>query len=132
MMKCRCGNSFDESQTQYYAIDILHGYERITFCSRDCRRSWVYGKIAGMAVSILIGIVFGIIMTLEIGIAGLFLIFVPYMLRKIIGSGGGAGEFLVFAGTLFGSITLVYPIYKIFQEIREYVHIFREDKNIPA
>ena len=95
--------------------------------------SWAIGKIVGMAVSLVIGLILGIGLSFEMGITGIFLTFVPYMLRRIF-SGLGRDirstgeEALVFMVTLFGSLTLVYPIYKIIQETREYVFVIRQSK----
>lgn len=133
MTKCRCGKAFDEGSSPYGAFDILRGSNEVKFCSKECMRSWAYGKIFGMAVSLVIGVVLGIALCFEMGITGIFLIFVPYMLRRIFGGLGGGtsstgGEVVVFIATLLGSVTLVYPIYKIIQEIREYAYVIRQSK----
>lgn len=133
MAKCSCGKEFDEEATPYIACDVLKDNNKVKFCSKECMHSWAIGKKVGMAVSLVIGLILGIGLSFEMGITGIFLTFVPYMLRRIF-SGLGRDirstgeEALVFMVTLFGSLTLVYPIYKIIQETREYVFVIRQSK----
>ncbi len=133
MAKCSCGKEFDEETTPYIASDVLKDDKKVKFCSKECMHSWAIGKIVGMAISLVIGLILGIGLSFEMGITGIFLTFVPYMLRRIF-SGLGRDirstgeEALVFMVTLFGSLTLVYPIYKIIQETREYVFVIRQSK----
>lgn len=133
MAKCSCGKEFVEEATPYIACDVLKDDKKVKFCSKECMHSWAIGKIVGMAISLVIGLILGIGLSFEMGITGIFLTFVPYMLRRIFsGLGGGTsstgGEVVVFIATLFGSLTLVYPIYKIIQETREYVFVIRQSK----
>ena len=133
MAKCSCGKEFDEEATPYIACDVLKDNNKVKFCSKECMHSWAIGKIVGMAVSLVIGLILGIGLSSEAGYECIFLTFVPYMLRRIF-SGLGRDirstgeEALVFMVTLFGSLTLVYPIYKIIQETREYVFVIRQSK----
>ena len=125
---CKCGCVFDEEKSaRYRAFDLQIEYEELTFCSKDCLKDWVAGKIIGMWTAFLIGVV----------IAGVFLfggnpalalpvLFLPYTIRQLCHGLTGAGEFLSFALVLLSTITVVYPAYKFVQELAQYSRIKKE------
>ena len=76
-----------------------------------------------MVIAVLLGLALLIIEIFEgNAFLGFMLMFIPYMIRQSIGKFSGSG-FLGFAVTLLASVTIVYPVYKLFQEIRDYVAI---------
>ena len=131
--KCRRG--IEENKPVYIAYDLQKGYEEKRFCSRECRNSWVVYKKTTMWITVILGIIIAIAMCREDGSAfGLILLFLPYMIRQVahglkdIFNGGTVGEFFSFFVVLIGTITIIYPAYKLYQEIKQYSDIKNEDE----
>jgi len=94
--------------------------------------SWVNGKIAGLVVSLIIGFIILFGGMGEMGIGAVMLFFLPYMIRSTyrrlggLFNSGGLGEFLSFFIVLIGTVTVIYPLYKLIQEIRELARLKKE------
>ena len=109
------------------AFDLQRGYEEVPFCSVSCLQQWLTGKTIGMAVSLVLGTVVAAALAAGMGVSGLMFFFVPYMLRQCHGLlTSDAGEFIKFAAILLGALTIVYPAYKLVQELRYYGRLRRE------
>lgn len=133
MLACTCGKAIDETKIILTAENV-HSGEEIQFCSRECRKNWVIGKIIWMCISLVIGIVLATIISIEVmaPFAIPFFMFIPYMIRNWFAKehdlSGVVGEVLTFFVIFLGAITLVYPIYKLVREIQAYVYVFKDDK----
>lgn len=109
------------------AFDLQRGYEEVPFCSVSCLQQWLTGKTIGMAVSLVLGTVMAAALAAGMGVSGLMFFFVPYMLRQCHGLlTSDAGEFIKFAAILLGALTIVYPAYKLVQELRYYGRLRQE------
>lgn len=109
------------------AFDLQRGYEEVPFCSVSCLQQWLTGKTIGMAVSLVLGTVVAAALAAGMGVSGLMFFFVPYMLRQCHGLlTSDAGEFIKFAAILLGALTIVYPAYKLVQELRYYGRLRQE------
>lgn len=109
------------------AFDLQRGYEEVLFCSVSCLQQWLTGKTIGMAVSLVLGTVVAAALAAGMGVSGLMFFFVPYMLRQCYGLlTSDAGEFIKFAAILLGALTIVYPAYKLVQELRYYGRLRQE------
>ena len=101
-------------------------------------RSWAVGKTIGMCLAILIGIALCLDLFINGGpgekSAAISLLFIPYMIRRLFRStfgilnGGQAKELLELFLVLILSLTFVYPIFKLIQEIILYSRIFNATK----
>ncbi|MBQ8909458.1 MAG: hypothetical protein IJY91_00300 [Oscillospiraceae bacterium] len=122
----KCGRRIQTEKDLITAFDIQKGYESVSLCSKSYLNDWVNGKIAGMVITVLLGLAILIIELLE-GNAGLgfVLMFMPYMIRHSIGKFSDDG-ILGFIITILGSVTIVYPIYKLYQEIRDYTAVKKQ------
>ena len=109
------------------AFDLQRGYEEVPFCSVSCLQQWLTGKTIGMAISLVLGAVVAAALAAGMGVSGLMFFFVPYMLRQCHGLlTSDAGEFIKFAAILLGALTIVYPAYKLVQELRYYGRLRQE------
>ena len=109
------------------AFDLQRGYEEVPFCSVSCLQQWLTGKTIGMAVSLVLGTVMAAALAAGMGVSGLMFFFVPNMLRQCQGLlTSDAGEFIKFAAILLGALTIVYPAYKLVQELRYYGRLRQE------
>ena len=109
------------------AFDLQRGYEEVPFCSVSCLQQWLTGKTIGMAISLVLGAVVAAALAAGMGVSGLMFFFVPYMLRQCCGLlTSDAGEFIKFAAILLGALTIVYPAYKLVQELRYYGRLRQE------
>lgn len=124
MKTCTCGKVFDERTSHYHAFNLQKGYEEMFFCSKDCLKNWLWGKLAGMIITMLIGLVICIAL-LDQGEAAMAFgfLFLPYTIRQLGNMLGGAGEFWSILLVLVSTITVVYPAYKFVQELLEYSRI---------
>ncbi len=125
METCRCGIPIEEGK-EYYAYDLQKGYEQIAFCSEKCRNEWISHKKTTMWATVIIGVILAILLCTEMGITEIMFVFLPYMISEVahglkdIFNGGTVGEIFSFAVVLLGTITVIYPAYKLFQEIKQY------------
>lgn len=119
----KCGCQIQTEKDLITTYDIQKGYESIPLCSKACLNDWVNGKIAGIIITVLLGLAILIIEIID-GNAGLGIVvmFLPYMIRHSMGKFSDSG-FLGFVITILGSVTIVYPVYKLYQEIRDYAAI---------
>ena len=109
------------------AFDLQRGYEEVPFCSVSGLQQCLTGKTIGMAVSLVLGTVVAAALAAGMGVSGLMFFFVPYMLRQCHGLlTSDAGEFIKFAAILLGALTIVYPAYKLVQELRYYGRLRQE------
>ena len=101
-------------------------------------RNWAIGKTIGMTIALLIGIVISIslLFSKNPGEQSLALpvLLVPYMVRRLARSSfadlkGGFVEFIQFFLVLILSITFIYPVIKLIQEIVLYNRIFKFTRN---
>ena len=119
----KCGDYVATDTAKYCTFDIQNGYEKNFFCSAECMRSWVSGKTVGLVSVLIIGAILAIIALADTasGMQGIahFLFFLPYMVRHII-KNQAWGAFLKFMIVLLAALTVIYPVYKIYQEIRDY------------
>lgn len=130
----KCKRKIDENERGYIAHDLQKGYEKKVFCSKECRDSWIAYKKTTMWITVILGAIIAIAMCREDGsAAGLMLLFLPYMIRqaahglKDIFNGGTVGEIFSFIVVLLGTITVIYPAYKLYQEIKQYSDIKNAD-----
>ena len=130
MEKCgNCGKEFDNCKTDgLTAFNIQKGQE-MHFCSRDCMNAWISGKKIGMGIALILGAVLTVGLFQEFGMSSFFYFFIPYTIRQLkdgiieISSSGLAGEVISFMAVLLGGITIIYPLVKLIQEIKEYRRI---------
>ena len=120
--QCKKG-IYDRDNKVWEAFDVLNDYNKIRFCSAECLNDWKTGKKSGLFISIILGIILAVYFCISAGVTGLYAAFVPYMIRKLFNKGLGDGGFLSFMVVLFGSITIIYPVYKMSQELTEYKRI---------
>ncbi len=113
---------------KWVAFDLQKGYEKLHFCSAACLKSWMTTKLVWMCISLVIGLILTITMWGEWGSSAIILLFVPYSIRQLRHGLSGTGEIIPFVVVLLASVTVIYPLYKAIQEIREYVRI----KNLVA
>ncbi len=132
MERCeKCGREIASEQDGFTAFNLQKGYEEVRLCSVDCLESWANGKLAGMITALVLGLVLAIgLATSDMGAGGFLLFFLPYMIRQSWGRLTGLGEFFVFMILLLSTMTIVYPAYKLFQEIRDYSAIKQQIRDI--
>ncbi len=125
MLKCdNCGNVFDELEQQYFfATDLQKGYERVNFCSKVCLKGFLRKKVIWMSISLILGLFITIGLLPVMGFGAVLFVLVPYSIRQLRHSLKGGSEFLQFIVILLASYTLIYPLYKLIQEVREYLRI---------
>lgn len=122
-----CEKSFEASNAWGFAYDTHN--EKHFFCSQECLKKWKTKKLATMIITLAIGACITALSIGELGGVAFSLFFIPYILRQIghslsgIASGGWVGEFISFAVVLLGSMTIIYPAYKLIQEIREFCRL---------
>lgn len=126
-----CGRQINAETDQYYVgYNHQKGYEQMLFCSASCLKEWIIKKLVTMVISI----VLGIILAFMAGDSGLTLLclFLPYMLRQcgsLLGNlfdSGSGGGFISIAIIVLGTITVIYPVYKIIRETVYYIHTLKE------
>lgn len=126
-MKCTYCSKELQDKLQITAFDLQRGYEEVPFCSVSCLQQWLTGKTIGMAVSLVLGAVVAVALAASMGSSGLMFFFLPYMLRQCYGLlTSDAGEFIKFAAILLGALTIIYPAYKLVQELRYYGRLRQE------
>ncbi len=130
MMKCEnCGQMVtDADQNLWFAFNIQKGYEKLAFCSSKCLEEWMKNKKLWMWISLTLGVLMAAIMFKEFGAIAVVFIFAPCKIRQVKNSlkgvgEGPTGEFIWLFVVLIGSITIVYPLYKLIQELKEYGRI---------
>ena len=105
--------------------------EEVNFCSVEHLKSWVTKKFVWMCISLILGLIIVLSMLLDDwGAEAVMFLFIPYMIRQarhflaeILDGGGWFGELMSFIIVLLGAITIVYPAYKLFREIKEYRYL---------
>ncbi|MBE5817374.1 MAG: hypothetical protein E7315_06680 [Clostridiales bacterium] len=135
-----CGKTFDEASEQsYVGYDHQKKYEKVVFCSPECLKKWIIRKLVGMIIVVTIGLI-GAICVLDTSdlysssFLALLLLFAPYMLRqcfrtlKGLFNSGTLGEIISLFVLLIGTVTVVYPLYKIIKETIYYVRTIKELK----
>ncbi len=126
--KCKiCGHEFDEGEKFYVALDIQKKKNKVAFCSYECMKKWINRKITSMCITLGIGLaMFIAFMIGGVYAVGLLFLFLPYMIRQIAYSfsdmfnSGNLGEAITIGVVIIGCLTIIYPVVKIIQEIREY------------
>lgn len=128
----KCGKEIDEKEIgKWVAFDLQKGKEQMTFCSTQCLKEWISRKQIGMWTSVIIGVLIAIALLSE-GAIAICLMFVPYMFRQMrnsfgdIFNSGAFGEFISIFVLLIGSLTVIYPAYKLIQEILEYRYLIEK------
>ena len=92
-------------------------------------KAWISGKKIGMGIALILGAVLTVGLFQEFGMSSFFYFFIPYTIRQLkdgiieISSSGLAGEVISFMAVLLGGITIIYPLGKLIQEIKEYRRI---------
>lgn len=127
-----CGKLLESTSLQYDAWDVQRK-QQLFFCSSDCLSSWVKKKRITMILTLGLGILLTVSMASELrsAAAACMFLFVPYMLRQVggrlkgIASKGWVGECFALAVILLGSLTIIYPVIVLIQEIKQYVHIHK-------
>ncbi|MCH5354026.1 MAG: hypothetical protein J1E06_11275 [Acutalibacter sp.] len=131
MIQCKqCGKELEkELEDKFVAFDVQK-IEKENFCSLEHLKSWRTQKITGMCTALLLGLIMVVIALVASDLRPLAIFFfLPYMIRQAshsfanFFSGGGFGSFITFFLVLIGSITFIYPIYKLYQEIAEYARL---------
>lgn len=130
MLQCReCGKDIEEElEGKFVAYDLQKKKEE-NFCSTEHLKSWMIQKIVWMCVALFLGLIITISLLSEMEETAVVLFFLPYMIRQVrhslgdVFNGGTFGEFISIAIVLLGTITVVYPAYKLYQEIAQYVHL---------
>lgn len=124
-----CGKHVEET-SQWYAFNIQKGYDKVFFDSRECLYSWVKKKERGMIIALVAGLALSVLLIGEMGAIGALSFFIPYTIRQLrsvlsdlVSSPGWIGEFISFMIVLLGGITIIYPLYKLIQELKEYQRI---------
>lgn len=127
-----CGRQINTETDQYYVgYNHQKGYEQMLFCSASCLKGWVTKKLTTMILSIVLGIILAIMFADGSSVI-LICLFLPYMLRQcgsMLGSlfdSGTGGGILSFAIVIIGTVTVVYPLYKIIRETTYYVRTLKE------
>lgn len=102
------------------------------FCSIQCMKTWAIRRIIGFSISIIVGLILGISMIINgEGELAIIFTFLPYMIRYAfsrlahIFDAGVLGEFLTIMVIVISSVTIIYPLYKMVQEIRKYISILK-------
>lgn len=124
--KCyKCNKDLGENyKYRFTGCDITNDYEELYFCSKKCVQDWALDKTISLCMTLAICLVLFFILLLNVDFATAILFsFAPYMIRHLAGKFDGAGEIFPFILGLFGTVTIVYPLYKISQEIKELQHI---------
>ena len=92
-------------------------------------KAWISGKKIGMGIALILGAVLTVGLFQEFGMSSFFYFVIPYTIRQLkdgiieISSSGLAGEVISFMAVLLGGITIIYPLVKLIQEIKEYRRI---------
>ncbi len=131
MNTCKCGKTIEESaEGKFVAFDLQKGYEKLNFCSADCLMAWVKRKQFTMWAMLVLGALITLSFLISEGVvegsAAICLLFVPYMIRqaahglKDVWNSGAVGECFSFIVVMLGALTVVYPLYKFIQELRQY------------
>ena len=130
MFCLQCGKEIEkENESKFVAFDLQQGYKEGCFCSAEHLKNWMTSKIIWMVLSLVLGAIIAVLAFPEMGATALTLFFLPYMIRQVrhslgdIFDGGSVGEFFAFAIVLLGTFTVVYPAYKLYQEIMQYVRL---------
>lgn len=130
----KCKKIFEVSEQKGAAWNLANlqkGYGQEVFCSKECMLAWVKTKEITMGFCLILGIVLVVLMVKDISGASLGFLFVPYMIRqarhglKDLFNGGWFGQFISFSVVLLGSVTFIYPIYKLVQEINLYLTVHK-------
>lgn len=140
MLKCdnflACGKEFNECDEHILVPNTFAGgLSDKPFCCEHCMHSWMKRRITGLVITLLIGLVIVIValaeLGLEEGIVAPMFFFIPYMIRWcLLGRGERESEGLAWIIVFLSAITLIYPIYKLVQEIRLYINIKNCNYNI--
>lgn len=116
------GNKLSE-RSIFSAYDS-HRNDGADFCCLKCMRDWRTGKITSLTISLILCILVLIFVSIATeSFAGIAFMFIPFMIRQWarglsnVANSGWFGEFVSFFVVLIASFTLVYPIYKLVQEI---------------
>lgn len=137
MVQCRiCGNKMegelDNVETlSYYAFDRQKNEIR-PFCSKGCLRSWAIRKIIGMSIAIILGLAIVIGSIIGDSLEMMVLFFVPYMIRekRTVAFGileGNIVEAVISLLIIYlGSVTVIYPLVRLIQEVRLYSNILKD------
>lgn len=131
---CACGAPISESlDGTYVAFDLQREFKQIDFCSADCLKSWLHKKLIGMCIALALGLFITISMLIDgEGLFSICLFFLPYMIRQVwhtfgeIFNSGAIGECISIGIVVLSTITVIYPAYKLFQEIMHYRKIHKE------
>lgn len=130
MVKCSlCEKEIEEKLEGVFVAFDLQKNEAKNFCSKEHLKSWVIIKIVWMCISLLIGIIIAAGFSQDIDLSTAIFIFLPYMIRQLghelkdIFNGGWLGEFFSFFIVLLGSLTVIYPVFKLYQEITQYINL---------
>ena len=118
-----CGYQHKEDDDVFQAFDLQNEYKELWFCSPDCLNRWVNKKITGLATTLIIGVVAAVLSLGETPSLWFFWLLLPYMIRQTWRNwnSSGIGGFITFMVVIFGTVSIVYPVYKIIQEIRNYL-----------
>lgn len=122
--------NLDQGTTEhsiFEAFDIQKG-KPLYFQSADELREWRARRVRGLIIALVVGLLLAVFGIGEMGPAVIALIFVPYMIRHLFRSDSpptqtGLGELINWTIVLLGSITFIYPVKKIVDELKEYDHI---------
>lgn len=111
----------------FQAFDIQK-CKTIYFETADDLREWRAKRVRGLIIALAIGLVLAIAAMTEMGPTGVSLVFVPYMIRHLSrGDHESAqtmvGEIIKWLIVILGAITIIYPVKKLIDELREYNRI---------
>ena len=128
MIQCdECRKEIEgDNEEQIVAFDLQKNKAK-NFCSVKCLKNWMTMKIVWMCIALLLGLIIAVSLFSEMGGTAVTLFFLPYMIRQVrhslgdMFSEGTFGEFVSFSIVLLGTLTVVYPAYKLYKEVAQYV-----------
>ncbi len=127
-----CNNKFETSI--YKAFDLQDGYKELEFCSKECLKEWIKKKRTGIVIALVIGFLVGGYVLFGGGsiVEVIFCFVLPFMIRQTrkgllsFMDGGVFGEIVTLATLIFGTITVIYPAYKLFDELTYYKKLSKQ------
>lgn len=117
-----------QNEKEFLAFDLQKN-EELSFSSVEELKSWRTEKIVWMCISLVLGLALTIALLGGMGAGAIVFFFLPYMIRQVRHSlgdmfdSGAFGEFFSIALVLLGTITVIYPAYKLYREITEYSNL---------
>ncbi len=129
-LKCpNCDKAVLENESRWFAFNIQKGKQKMVFCCSECLSDWMMKKQTTMIISLVLGAILMFLGFTEFGAGAILLFLGPYMLRQVggklasIASDGAVGEIISIMIVVMGTMTVIYPLVILIQEIKEYSRI---------